>query len=278
MQEFETDNEAVRRRGKIICEAYAQAVQEAEAINWLKNSTPLKTSPLNLGKKIGAQYACIYKELDNPDDVVRLAQKWLWIAARHNELTQLARKNGRLVDDSNSATATNFTLGYFDGFPFGTDVYYFDDHPRSANKTHDEKGQRCDMLNSIGLILFCEADAMIGSGNVADALDKIAEAFSAITEAIYMMELMNIEFKWEEEERHNAYSKSRSARQSAMQRHAETYELRDKIITYWSENISTDQSNEFAAELLQKEFPEVAHRTLAKYVSEAKKLPPAGTL
>lgn len=50
------------------------------------------------------------------------------------------------------------------------------------------------------------------------------------------------------------------------------------VIAYWREKIGADKSNEFAAELLQKEFPEVAHRTLARYISEAKKLPPAGTL
>ena len=50
------------------------------------------------------------------------------------------------------------------------------------------------------------------------------------------------------------------------------------VIAYWSKSIGADKSNEFAAELLQKEFPGVAHRTLARYISEAKKSPPAGTL
>lgn len=53
---------------------------------------------------------------------------------------------------------------------------------------------------------------------------------------------------------------------------------RAAVIVYWRANIGKDKSNEFAAELLQKEFPDVAHRTLVKYVSEAKKLPPASTL
>lgn len=61
-------------------------------------------------------------------------------------------------------------------------------------------------------------------------------------------------------------------------RHAATHEKRDQIIAYWCINIGPDKSNEFAAELLQKEFPEVSHRTLARYVAEAKKLPPASTL
>lgn len=61
-------------------------------------------------------------------------------------------------------------------------------------------------------------------------------------------------------------------------RHKKTYIKRDQIIAYWSKNIGADKSNEFAAEVLQKEFPEVAHRTIARYISEAKKLPSAGTL
>lgn len=65
---------------------------------------------------------------------------------------------------------------------------------------------------------------------------------------------------------------------AAKKRHAPTYELRNKIIAHWRDKISANKSNESAAELLQKEFPEVAHRTLARYVAEAKKLPPAGTL
>ena len=69
------------------------------------------------------------------------------------------------------------------------------------------------------------------------------------------------------------------ARKSANKLHdATTRKKRNQIIGYWRENISPDKSNEFAAELLQKEFPDMATRTLARYVAEAKKLPPASTL
>lgn len=71
--------------------------------------------------------------------------------------------------------------------------------------------------------------------------------------------------------------RSENGRNAAKSRHATTYELRDKIIAYWRENITPDKSNEFAAEILQNIFPNVAHRTLANYVAAAKKLPPAGT-
>ena len=69
-----------------------------------------------------------------------------------------------------------------------------------------------------------------------------------------------------------------AAKNAAIARHATTYEKRDQVIGYWRKNISVDKSNEFAAEWLQKQFPEISHRTLARYVAEAKKLPPAGTL
>lgn len=72
--------------------------------------------------------------------------------------------------------------------------------------------------------------------------------------------------------------KSSSARSAAIDRHKETYELRDKIIAYWRKNIGANLSNELAGEQLHKQFPNVANRTLVRYVSEAKKLPPASTL
>lgn len=68
------------------------------------------------------------------------------------------------------------------------------------------------------------------------------------------------------------------ARAGAVARHKPTYELRDKIIAYWRENIGANVTNELAGEQLQKQFPTVAHRTLVGYVAKAKQLPPAGTL
>lgn len=72
--------------------------------------------------------------------------------------------------------------------------------------------------------------------------------------------------------------KSDEARSAAIKRHNSTYELKAKIIDYWQANIGANVSNELAAERLQKQFPEVAHRTLTRYVSEAKKLQSASTL
>ncbi len=73
-------------------------------------------------------------------------------------------------------------------------------------------------------------------------------------------------------------TKTNFSKLAASARHLPTYAKRDKIISYWRDNIGAHVSNEVAAEQLQKQFPDVAHRTLARYVSEAKRIPPAGIL
>ena len=72
--------------------------------------------------------------------------------------------------------------------------------------------------------------------------------------------------------------KSEAARKSAKERHAKTYRIRHEVIEYWRANIGLGKSNEFAAEILQKRFPDISHRTLAKYVAGAKKSPLTSTL
>lgn len=72
--------------------------------------------------------------------------------------------------------------------------------------------------------------------------------------------------------------KSAEAKKSANVKHEKTtYVKKNQIIAYWHKNIGKNVSNELAAEQLLKIFPDIAHRTLVKYVSEAKKLPSAGT-
>lgn len=110
------------------------------------------------------------------------------------------------------------------------------------------------------------------AGDVVGALDKIADSFSVI-EFARGCQMWDGGQKCSEEER------SLGARNAALKLHATTTHLkRDAIIAHWRATISIDKSNELAAELLQAQFPEVAHRTLARYVAGAKKLPPAGTL
>lgn len=54
-------------------------------------------------------------------------------------------------------------------------------------------------------------------------------------------------------------------------KHVKTYERRKQIIEHWREHIPFDTPIEKAAEWLKDSFSEIAHRTLCRYVSEAKK-------
>lgn len=54
-------------------------------------------------------------------------------------------------------------------------------------------------------------------------------------------------------------------------KHVKTYERRKQVIEYWREHIPHDTPIEKAAEWLKDSFPDMAHRTLCRYVSEAKK-------
>lgn len=64
---------------------------------------------------------------------------------------------------------------------------------------------------------------------------------------------------------------------AAKLRHIETYELKKQAKDYWRKNIDPKLSNPKAADLLSKIVP-VSHRTLVKYVAEAKRenIHPAG--
>lgn len=54
-------------------------------------------------------------------------------------------------------------------------------------------------------------------------------------------------------------------------KHVKTYEKRKQVIEHWREHIPFDTPIEKAAEWLKDSFSEIAHRTLCRYVSEAKK-------
>ena len=55
-------------------------------------------------------------------------------------------------------------------------------------------------------------------------------------------------------------------------KHVKTYEKRKQIIEYWREHIPYNTPIEKAAEWLKDSFPDIAHRTFCRYVSEAKKV------
>lgn len=54
-------------------------------------------------------------------------------------------------------------------------------------------------------------------------------------------------------------------------KHVKTYERRKEVIEFWREHIPYDTPIERAAEWLKDSFPDIANRTLCRYVSEAKK-------
>jgi len=54
-------------------------------------------------------------------------------------------------------------------------------------------------------------------------------------------------------------------------KHVKTHERRKQVIEHWREHIPYETPIEKAAEWLKDSFSEIAHRTLCRYVSEAKK-------
>lgn len=258
--------EQVDRMREINRAAFTQAAKEADAINWLEDTLTLKGSVANLGKNIGNKYARICSSLDGAEELALCARKWLWIGARESQLTWLGWIAAGLVEDS--ATARNYAAKFEDGHEDGLvyAVYMklseYSDAIKQEGKFKDYSDP--DLMDCIALVWFWEAAALMETGNVEGTLDRIADSYSAI----------QISIGNRAGEYFLTQASSSAARRAATARHADTYSLQDKIITYWRDNISADKSNEFAAELLQKEFPQVGHRTLARYVSEAKKLPP----
>ena len=120
------------------------------------------------------------------------------------------------------------------------------------------------------MVWFCKADDLIAAGKIMEALDVIADAFSALEKVGGLC-------MWNGAKECATEEKIERARNAAIARHSPTYEKRDQVIKYWRENIAPDKSNEFAAELLNQFFPEISHRTLVSYVARAKKLQSAST-
>lgn len=249
--------------------AFVQAVKEADVLNWQEQPPKIKANVANLGKKIGNEYERSFSIVESAEDLASCAKRWLWIGARETQLTWLGWIADGLVDDNAKTRnyAENFEEGHEDGLIFG--VYMKLSEYSDAIQKEGKFKDYCDpyLMNCIALIWFLEADALMGLGNIKGALDRVADAYAAIH--VMINNQANAHF--------TSMASSTLASRAATVRHTETYDLHAKIVSYWRENISVDKSNEFAAELLQKEFPNVAHRTLVRYVSEAKKRPPDWT-
>ena len=274
---YETAETSTGRFLEIREESYKQAVEKVT----LLSPPEITSNVMNLGSEIQKEYARIYSSLDEPANTSLNSIKWLRTQSVSYALTWQGWITEGLKPENDFAKKLLFELGagnidrlatifyrhitIAEGFPDGGGYPEF-----SSGVGFFETYGQLDHY-ALALVWFCNADTLIKSGNIIAALDKIADAYLAITQgmgnAIWIA-------KGKEEDAYNSHV----ARTKAQKRHLETYAKRDAVIAYWRENISPAQANEFAAELLQKNFPDIAHRTLVKYVAEAKKLPPASTV
>lgn len=254
-----------------ICEkALDRAFSETAEKSW--PDVVLSSSLNNLGVNINSHYLRLYENFGSQNDKVQLANKIIWVTERASNLAWLGWIDEGFVLDNETTRryAESYAAGYCNDKAFAISdnvaLFNFQEIFKLDKKLWYEP------LGVIALIWFCEADELMGSGKVTEALDKLADAFSAMGQEQSFSMFDNGQ-KCSEDE------KSLGARNAALKLHAATTHVRrNAVIDYWRANIGADKSNEFAAELLQKQFPGISHRTLARYVSEAKKIPPAGTL
>lgn len=260
------DKEQLSKMRVINREAFAQAIKETDTQNWQKNIPIIQVSIANLGKKIGYEYTKIFGCIEEKEEFVLCASKWLRIGVRETQLTWMGWIASGLVED-NAITrnyADKFEEGHEDGLVYAVHMKFSEYSDAIQKEGKFKNFGDPNLMYCIALIWLLEADALMSLGNVEEALNRIADAYAAsqlATQNVIIDEC-------------HSHASSSAASRAANARHTDTYELRCKIINFWRDNISPDKSNEFTAELLQKEFPEVSHRTLARYVSEAKKLPP----
>lgn len=116
--------------------------------------------------------------------------------------------------------------------------------------------QKCYFLRK-GFSRNKYAQVNLQDGTISDAIYYLDEA------VLYL----SLALRLRDDQASLDQAKSILAKRSAEKRHAPTYELRDQVVAHWSKNIGADISNELAAELLQKEFPDLSHRTLVGYVA-----------
>lgn len=132
---------------------------------------------------------------------------------------------------------------------------------------------------SNGNILFCEDKEAIRNACLWHALREIDNAIIAldinasgsVIAAIEACNALANAISIESGDEKLQQARREIAIRGANAKHVKTYEKRKQIIEYWKENIPYDTSIEKAAEWLKDSFPDIAHRTLCRYISEAKK-------
>jgi len=252
-------------------EAFEQAVKESDAIS--EPRVPLKGNLTNLGSRINARYKALYEKSEKPDEAALFAKKWLWIAARHSQLTWYGWIAEKLCadDEDTQCYAKTFEAGYADlGDAFSNhlaETKYGD-----AIKLQKPNWQWYDPLEAIALVWFCEADTLIASGDATGALEKIADAFSAI-ESSHGFFMWDEGAKCNEEDNASSVDKlpvSKLASLLAKKRHSENYALIEDAVSYWRKNVDPNLSAQQAASALLGVVP-LSHKKLAEIVSAEKK-------
>jgi hypothetical protein len=302
--EFKSNEEIADANRNAYSWLYKRSVEQAKFESdvtclWVK-TFDLKPEVTNLGEKVAGIYTSYYSSLKNPSESARKAIKYFWLAQRNKELMESIQGSAALFSNVEGKkyaekyeaalgvnrkngwtfwktlcprTLENSPLEYEDDYLGGWGLReFFDDYCISDIPNSDWLfKERGSLFSGLALYWFCAADELMAAGDSMMSISKLCNAFMAISDG-NVDEMRDFMYEMEDE------NKSKNASDWAKLRHAKTYEKRQQIINHWRENISPDKSNEFAAELLQKKFPDMATRTLARYVAEAKKLPPASTL
>lgn len=201
-------------------------------------------------------------------------QSWINFVANEIEKELIAKDQHATVDDPNRSEKELMEL-----FDNANNVghFYFNDfaQPKVALGMAFKLSEDSKIHFQSGNI----SGALISLKNAQDFLSLVPDRLALKKSQDFISIVHDIKVRGQLEENMESAlcdAKNKLATSGAAARHVETHKKRQNIIAYWRTNIGIDQSNEFAAEQLQIKFPDVGHRTLAKYVANAKKLLSAG--
>jgi len=252
--DFLESMEDVRKsRHEEYLEAERLATNEAEKIDWLNNKTQLQETLANLGGKIGDEYNASVDYCTVSNGIVTTgipscfhteamcAERLLWIAERTAGI-------------SNDPAFSSISAAFFN---------YLCVLSNDGDKPIANFDKWYHPMRAISLVFFNQADALMQTSSVAEALDKVAEAFLAKGYYEYML--------WHEVGGKDERDKlSQYGRSGGAKRHAAMNELRDWTIEQYQagEWVAKKQSANKAAHDLKAKV--LAHgRKIEAHLSEA---------
>lgn len=177
---FESMEETRQWRDERRIAAIKQAEIEAEQIDWENNKTSLKEALSNLGGNIAEEYYNLAVKVtvsngiittDIPSDIhtkAMFSEKLLWIAERQAAIFGESFTSG--FANASGAFFNYLSILSNDG---DTPIANFD--------------KWYQPMWAISLVFFNQADALMQKSNVAETLDKVAEAFLANGYHDYML-------------------------------------------------------------------------------------------